>query len=98
MAAGGAGLVLIVGLLGEGGGQRLARREVAVERRASDAGGRGDLGHRRAAIAGQGAGRGQDALPADHRVGAPRRGVSVSERRATGMLGALRGLGHWPTP
>ena len=85
--------VAAAGLLGEGGGQRLARREMAIERRASDAGGRGDLGHRRAAIAGQGARRGQDALAADHRVGAPRRRFAL-RRSLTGMLGTLRGLGH----
>ena len=59
---------------------------MAIERRAPDARRGGDLGHRRAAIAGQGAGRVQDAPPADHRVGAPPRG-SVSGACAPGSSG-----------
>ena len=82
------------GLLGEGGGQRLARREMAIERRASDAGGRGDLGHRRAAIAGQGsAPRPGCARRLTTASAAPRRGLAL-RRPLTGMLGTCCGLGH----
>ena len=81
------------GFLGERRGEVLAGREVAVERRAPDAGGGRDLGHRGAAVADERLRGDEDALATGERVGAPARRRALW--RAIGvLLGILRRSGH----
>ena len=84
---------LALGLLGECRGQIFPGGEVAVERRASDVGRRGYLGHRGPAITDESPSGAEDALAAGERVRAsPRRPALGCVVAVT--LGILGRLGH----